>query len=161
MILMFVWFLVAMVFRCRFEFSIRSLLVLTVVVALPCSWLSVKMRAAKEQHLAFEKIAKEKTFGDGLTVYDYDGGPSEAEWLLDLFGIDFFHDVAEVGLHSDSQMEFLACMPQIREMAIDGTEITDAGMEHMKGLKQLQMLWVRDTAVTDTGLSARRRDLSP
>ena len=44
MVLMLVWFAVAVVFRRRFQFSMRSLLVLVVVVAVPCSWLAVEMR---------------------------------------------------------------------------------------------------------------------
>jgi hypothetical protein len=38
MVLMLVWFGVALVFRWRFQFSLRTLLVLTVVIAVPCSW---------------------------------------------------------------------------------------------------------------------------
>lgn len=38
-LVMFMWFVVALVFRRRFQFSIRSLLVLVVVVALPYGWL--------------------------------------------------------------------------------------------------------------------------
>ena len=46
---MLLWFIVALVFRWRFQFSIRSLLVMVVVVAVPCSWLMVAMKAAREQ----------------------------------------------------------------------------------------------------------------
>ena len=48
MLLMFLWFLAALIFRWRFQFSIRSLLLLTVVVAIPCSWLAVEMEAGEE-----------------------------------------------------------------------------------------------------------------
>ena len=41
MLLMFLWFAVALVFPWQFQFSIRSLLVLTVAVALPCSWMAL------------------------------------------------------------------------------------------------------------------------
>ena len=44
---MLLWFLVALVFRRRFQFSLRSLLLLVVVVAIPCSWLSVELKAAR------------------------------------------------------------------------------------------------------------------
>jgi hypothetical protein len=40
MLAMVVWFGLALVFRRRLQFSISSLLVLVVVVALPCSWLA-------------------------------------------------------------------------------------------------------------------------
>ncbi len=37
-VVMLLWLIVALVFRRRFQFSIRSLLILVVVVALPFSW---------------------------------------------------------------------------------------------------------------------------
>ena len=40
---MLLWFLAALIFHRRFQFSILSLLVLVVVVAIPFSWLAVKM----------------------------------------------------------------------------------------------------------------------
>ena len=46
---MFVWFGVAVGFRRRFQFSLRSLLVLVVVVAIPCSWMSVEIKKAKDR----------------------------------------------------------------------------------------------------------------
>ena len=49
LLLMLLWFLAALVFRWRFQFSILSLFVLTVAVALPCSWLATEMKAAREQ----------------------------------------------------------------------------------------------------------------
>jgi len=39
-LVMLLWFIVALVFRWHFQFGIRSLLVLVVVVAVPCSWLA-------------------------------------------------------------------------------------------------------------------------
>ena len=35
---MLLWFLAALLFRLRFQFSLLSLLLLAVVVAVPCSW---------------------------------------------------------------------------------------------------------------------------
>jgi hypothetical protein len=72
MVLMMVWFGVASVFRRRFQFSIRSLLVLVVVVALPCSWLAEEMRAAKRQ-----KAAREVILALGGCVFDEDATDEE------------------------------------------------------------------------------------
>jgi hypothetical protein len=44
-LLMSLWFVIALVVRSHFQFSIRSLLVLTVAVAIPCSWLAVTIFA--------------------------------------------------------------------------------------------------------------------
>ena len=68
MLLMFLWFLAALLFRLRFQFSIRSLLLLTVVVAIPCSWLAVEREQARKQQAAVEAIKK---LG-GEVMYDYD-----------------------------------------------------------------------------------------
>ena len=62
MLLMLVWFAVALVFRRRFQFSIRSLLVLVVVVALPCSWMAVERQRAEKQRSAktvFRRFARD------------------------------------------------------------------------------------------------------
>ena len=63
----FLWFLAALLFRLRFQFSIRSLLLLTVVVAIPCSWLAVEREQARKQREAVEAIEK---LG-GWVAYDY------------------------------------------------------------------------------------------
>ena len=68
MVLMLLWFLVALVFRRRFQFSLRSLLLLPLAVAIPCSWLSVEMKAARQQHAVAEEIKKVR----GLVRYDFD-----------------------------------------------------------------------------------------
>ena len=52
MLMVFVWFAVALVFRRRFQFSLRSLLVMVLVVAIPCSWLTAKVRKAEMQEKA-------------------------------------------------------------------------------------------------------------
>ena len=66
--LMLLWFLVALVFRRRFQFSLRSLMLLVVVVAIPCSWFATAMKAAREQRTAVEAIEK---LG-GFVNYDYE-----------------------------------------------------------------------------------------
>ena len=44
LLLMLLWFVVSLVFRRRFQFGIRSLLLLTVVIAIPCSWFAAAGR---------------------------------------------------------------------------------------------------------------------
>ena len=66
-VVMLLWFVVSLLFRRRFQFSIRSLLVLTVAVALPCSWLGVELRQAMRQREAVAAIEK---LG-GMVFYDW------------------------------------------------------------------------------------------
>ena len=65
---MFLWFGVAVVFRRRFQFSIRSLLILVIVVAVPCSWLAVEMKKARKQHESVEAILSAHVPGDPISA---------------------------------------------------------------------------------------------
>ena len=65
-VLMFLWFLSALIFRWRFQFSIRSLFVLTVVVAIPSAWLATEMKAARKQRETVEEIER----AGGQAAYD-------------------------------------------------------------------------------------------
>src|SRR3954470_4701043 len=49
MLLLSLWFVAARVFHWRFQFGLRSLLVLIVVVAIACGWLASEMGRARRQ----------------------------------------------------------------------------------------------------------------
>jgi Leucine-rich repeat (LRR) protein len=150
---MLVWFGAALVLRRRFQFSIRSLLVLVIGVAVPCSWLAVEIRAAKRQKEVVEAIVK---VGG---VLDWDLEPRLA-WLRNLLGDDFFMDGYQVDFGimqpypvvTDSDLEHLVWMSQLRKLNLDGAQITDAGLEHLKVLTQLEGLMLGRTKITDAGL---------
>ena len=114
-LLMFLWFLAALVFRWRFQFSILSLLGLAVVVALVCGRFFPEREQASLQR---EAVAAIRTLG-GTVTYDYEAedlwrdlayqtgqgppvppgppnppGPTSVRGLL---GVDFFADVTGVG----------------------------------------------------------------
>ena len=122
LLLMLLWFLAALVFRLQFQYSIRSLLVLTVAVALPFSWLAVELKQARGQAAAVEAIVKLH----GRVWYDYyfvasshlvPNAQPEPVWLRKLLGDHFFRSVTSAGLF--------------------GTQITDAGLEHLTAMTKL------------------------
>ncbi len=49
LLLMFLWFLAALLFRCRFQYSLRSLMLVAVAVAIPCSWLATEARERRSK----------------------------------------------------------------------------------------------------------------
>jgi len=55
-VVMLLWLVVSLLFRLRFQFSLRSLVVLVVAVAVPCSWLTLKLRDAERQFSAVSTI---------------------------------------------------------------------------------------------------------
>jgi len=64
-----IWFGTSLLLRRRFQFGLKSLLVLTVVVAILCSWFTIKMQQANRQKEAVKAI---QGLGGGV---DYDFGP--------------------------------------------------------------------------------------
>ena len=107
-VLMLLWHLSALLFHWRFQFSIRSLFVLTVAVAISLGWLAMEMKWARQQRETMEAIQK---LG-GKALFDYQCGegnggllagmpnpkPAESVWLQLLLGDDFFEYVTNVSL---------------------------------------------------------------
>ena len=113
------WFVAALLFRWRFQFSIRSLLVLTVAVAVPCSWMAVGMRAAKRQKDAVTEIKKLRgevmyfyVEADGSRAYTNDSQHLGVAWLRRLLGGDFLAETCLVDL--------------------TGTKVTDEGVKELQ-----------------------------
>jgi hypothetical protein len=157
---MLLWFLVALVFRRRFQFSLRSLMLLVVVVAIPCSWFATAMKAARRQHAAVEAIEK---LG-GIVNYDYQTDwlvpapqPPAPAWLCERVGVDLLANVTSVGSFKQSEigdaiMKHLRGFTQLQELDLSGTKVSDDGLEQLKGFTRLQYLCLKGTRVSDTGL---------
>jgi hypothetical protein len=153
MLLMFLWFLAALIFRRRFQFSLRSLLVLTVAVAIPCSWLAVEMKKAKEQAEAVQAIESE---GGGV-YYDILGGePPEPARLRGLLGDNFFRNVFAVqflGVRvAGAGLRHIGELTHLRVLDLREAQVTDAGLERLERLTRLKWLLLSDNRITDAGL---------
>jgi hypothetical protein len=158
------WFVLALVFRWRFQFSIRSLLVLTVAVAVPFSWLAVEMKRARKQRETIEAIQNRKgdvllgslRFGKDMELMIRPTAPRGPIWLMNFLGSDFFENVVSVDFTnlpiSDGDLEIIEGLTQLQNLSLYNTNATDAGLKHLKGLTQLQKLVLVNTPVTDAGL---------
>jgi hypothetical protein len=166
-----------------YQFSLRSLLIFVTLFAVACSWFAVKMGQAKRQREAVAKIRKAK---DGYVVYDdssrpvlFQGQNPPNTWWCKTFGEDFLCDVIKVSCEDVDPRDLpLDCFPHLRELVIDNTRGTEAGLQaleglsylqslhlssgrniedsavrHLKGLISLKILNLYDTKMTDTGLS--------
>jgi hypothetical protein len=167
MFLMVAWFLVSLLFRWRFQYSIRSLLVLFVAVAIPCDWMAWEMKKARKQREAVNVMPQGQMEG---AYYDYqyqwsDHGhhmvlvpddPAAPDWLEGLLGHDFFRRVVVVEMYSgtplDEQFQHLEDLPALRVLDIRNLPVTDAGLKHLAGLSELETLVLQCTDVTDSGL---------
>jgi Leucine-rich repeat (LRR) protein len=128
-----------------FQFRLRSLFVLTFLVAIACSWLAVTIQNQREQKLAVEAIRKE-------------GGMVESEptWLGRLLRDDSLVAIVTVSLSdtptTDAGLMHLRGLSQLKMLLLCDTKITDAGLVHLQGLSQLQSLFLDNTKITDIGL---------
>jgi hypothetical protein len=160
-VLMFLWFVLALVFRWRFQFSILCLLLLFVVVAVPCSWLATEMKAARKQREAVAAIEK----AGGKVGYDYepdpylvpDAEPPGPAWLRKLLGNDLFVSVTVASIIArdaigDAELEFLEGLPQLQELELGGGMVSGAGLGRIAELPQIQRLVLAGTDVSDAGL---------
>ena len=133
------------------QYSLGTLLVFVTVCAIPCSWLSVKMRQAESQREAATAIEK---LG-GVAEWDYKASAQPA-WLRKVLGDDFFGSVGRVYLQrtkvTDTGLEHLKGLSQLQSLMLDNTHVTDAGLKNLEGLSQLQSLGLDGTNVTDAGL---------
>jgi hypothetical protein len=156
MLVMLVWFAASLIFRWRFQFSIRSLLVLVLVVAIPSSWMRVEIELARRQSEAVKGI------WHVAEAVDYDWqvvvGPA---WLWNLLGNDFFMNVNGVHIIDntvmDAGLEHLGGLGQLQVLTLSGTKVTDAGLVHLDELTQLKTLRLWGTNVTDAGLVHLKR----
>jgi hypothetical protein len=128
-----------------FQFSLRSLFILTFLVAIACSWLAVTMQNQRKQKAAAEAI--EKAGGEVV---------SEPTWLGKLLRDDSLVRVIYVDLRhtevTDADLAHLQGLSQLQDLRLSNTKITDAGLVHLQGLSQLQELGLDSTKITDAGL---------
>jgi len=166
---LFVWFLLSLLFRWRFQYSIRSLLLLVVVVAIPCSRFAARMRYAEARKETADAIQKVGWSVGYAYEYDesgnakWDAKPKGPEWLQKLLGREFFAVVGFVAFGdqgiTDDCVEHLKGLPQLQGLYLNSTLVTDAGLEHLKGLTELQCLYLIGTKVTDEGVKKLQQAL--
>ena len=147
MLLILLWFLAALIFRWRFQYSIRSLLLVTVVVASPCSWMAVQRETAQKQRAVVEEL---RTAGEWVS-YDYqfdsngdlipNAEPPAPAWIRRLVGDDFFADPTMVQFITEPLPEKL--LPTIGQLPsltwVDLSELS-AASEPFKAISTLPHL---------------------
>jgi hypothetical protein len=130
-------------------FSLRSLFVLTLVIACLLGW---KLHKVNQQRRAVSQI---KELG-GAVYYNVDRGVADdqsffepPEWLRRQIGDDFFDYVVAVRLHSKDveDVSFLADLPTIDDLGLTGTNVTD--LSPLAKLTKLERLSLHGVPVRD------------
>ena len=132
-----------------YQFRLRSLFLLTLLVAIGMSWLAVTIQNQRKQKAAAEEIEK----ADGWVK-------SEPTWLGKLLRDDSLVSVTVVvlpaGSVTDTEIASLQGLNRLRSVQLNHTSVGDAGLVYLRGLSQLRDLYLSDTEITDTGLENLR-----
>jgi len=162
-----------------YQFSLKALMVLVVVVAVPCGWLKWKLDRKQRDREALAEIEK----AGGGYVYDWQyagqSAPPLPTWIRLRLGDDFFASVVQVQIEGNHitddwlvQLEPLVGLERVhlrcprtsdaglvhlqglalRELSVEGSRVTDAGLILLQEQTGLEYLNLGDTAVTDAGL---------
>jgi hypothetical protein len=146
-----------------YQYSLGSLFVLTVLVAIGGSWFAVKRQQVERQRAAVRWVEEMR----GRTRYDWvktrgnlNAQPPGPAWLRAWLGDDFFAHIVFVEVHgesvTDADLERLKGLRQLETLHLWKAQVTDAGLEHLKGLPRLKSLVLSWTKVTDAGLEDLR-----
>jgi len=145
-VVMLLWLAAGFLFRLRFQFSVRWLVVLVVAVAIPSCWLTVKMRQAERQRQAVEAIRK----AGGVVFYDFhflkdekayaimEQEPPTPAWLRQVVGNDFFSEVHVVFFDNPEQvgddvLERIGRLRKLKQLRLSDSPVTDVGLKHLTG----------------------------
>lgn len=137
----------------RFQFSLRALLVLVVVVASPFSWLAVERVKARRQADAVTWVEE---FKNATVLYDWavdakgnvlaNAQPPAPPRIGRPLGIDFFTTVLRVSLAnsevSDADLDRLEAFPQLQELDLRHTKVTSDGAKRLqRALPRCQIIY--------------------
>jgi hypothetical protein len=125
-----------------YQFSLRSALIITALVAIACSMLGSKIEQTRRERDTVKKIAE----CGGDAVYDYEeenlNEPYGPEWLRGILGENFFSEVVaayRVQLDGEALKDVLETLPYVKELQIC-TPVKDSELANFAGLTQLESL---------------------
>ncbi len=144
--------------------SLRSLLVVVLVIGAWLGWIVHKARVQRDAVAAIRKL-------QGTVRYDWErkdgraisnGKPWGPRWLVDQIGIDYFGHVTQVrvvAVHelSDAELIQISHLTGLEELDLHRSRVTDASLAHLEGLTDLHSLTLFHTDVSDAGLMRLKR----
>ncbi len=157
----------------RLRVSVRSLMILVLVLAIGPGWVIHNAHVQRDAVAAIEGaggyVSYDRDWKDGR--FRTSKRPRYLQWLADRVGIDCLSNVVLVSLAgniSDEKLAIVGQFPRLEELdfvatrpTIEGhghrlplsrTSVSDAGLAHVDGLTRLKELDISCTLITDGGL---------
>jgi hypothetical protein len=161
-----------------FQFTLRTLLVLMLLVCIGMGWLGVKMQQTRKQRAAINAIVhgggRVTNWGNFTSTFEGWQGPSRRTmalylpspeyqsyvdesqvhaWLRWLLGDDFFTHPTMTVVTSTVGMEHLGGLPQLESLILIDDQISDTDLRYLKCLPRLEALYIFGNSITDDGLN--------
>ena len=160
------------------QFSLRSIFLGTLLVALLCSWVATRIDAYDTQHAILEQLESSWAAREAEDIPWIEKRPGAPSWLKYFVPEEKFYVVHCIHFPLDIRNEDLRCISQfprldtvdfflsdvtdsqlaclagtqIRSLALDCTGITDHGLLHIGTLRHLENLDLEGTEVRGPGL---------
>ena len=145
-----------------FQYRLRSLMLLMLLVGIGMTWLVAIKHRAERQKEAVEIVVKnggmvlydyqEYTLPSGATNFSDNAQPPGPAWLRTLLGDDFFTNVVGTRIVTQAGLDQLAKLPQIQRLELGGAAVTDSILDQLNELSRLDRLGLENTSVTDNGM---------
>jgi hypothetical protein len=140
-----------------FRVSLRSLLLLTTILAI---WLAYVSNRARQQRVVVERLNElgariEYDFQQNAQRAGKIGtGPPGWPWLRKLIGDEYFQDVVSVHViaTSEEDLQAISKLTRLEKLVLDRSNITDASLLHLRNLKRIDFLSLRVPDLTSEGL---------
>ncbi|MBN2475877.1 MAG: hypothetical protein JXB62_14795 [Pirellulales bacterium] len=147
-----------------FQFSLRSLMLVTLIAAVGLSIFATRVQELRLQSRIEAQLRESggyaiRRHGKILNVAFTQDRPIDEKSLAPLRGLSDLELLClENTLLTDQQMTLLQGL-NVRMLNLKGTPVTDAGLEHLRGLANLSFLELSNTRVTEEGVARLQRAL--
>ena len=156
----------------RFQFRLRTLLLVVLVLSIPLSWLGSRLRSADLQKKAVARLPPGVVWYDwqvkdpDVWINQYEAhdniGPHMAfwlgkeepgpKWLRKLLGDDFFWSVSVVQIYDRKSLTEIKYFPHLRELDLWSSNVTDSDLAQLSQMDEIEGIDFNATAISDAGL---------
>ena len=128
--------------RSWLQYSLRSLFVLTTIVAIFFAWLGYRYREAQRARAIVSEM------GGSVSIWNY----WDHRW-----GQVTTVNLSQTEINDRALARIASEVPGVRVLLVEGTRITDDGLVHLQKLHNLDVLFFSDTQISDRGLEHLQR----
>jgi hypothetical protein len=139
----------------RLQFTLRSLLILTLLVSLPLGWMAFRRAQVQRRWKRYHAL---KTLGGEIDLHfanrgerlEGDGADDSPPWHIIAVRLP-------KSRITNAELALVESLSTLKELDLSGTKISDEGLARLGRLDRLEQLDLRDTRTTETGVSQLKK----